>query len=121
MPRPTAQAQNTINKLLSAGWKRNQFSVRTERINFRRHPDTGKQVYEYGDVIISLRNSSKSERSRKAKAMADQGLHIELYQFANGHWAYPFVADVYWLKPGVYIKREGQIDKYGLSIVRKVY
>lgn len=116
---PTRQAQNAIDKLKAAGFKRREFRVRTDRRYIGRHPDTGRQMFEYGDVSISLR-APKIRQFQLVRQMAEQGLHINLYQFEDGHLAYPHVYDVYWLKPGIYLEIAGQVNEYGLPIRRKL-
>ena len=88
----TAQAQDAINRLKAAGWKRNQFSVKTRRLYVGRNT-AGKAMYEYGGAIISLRNSSKEKALSKVISMATQGFHVSIYKFKNGHFGWPNVID----------------------------
>lgn len=119
MPRPTAQAQSAIEKLKAAGLKRREFRVATERRYIGKHPNTGKQTYEYGDVVITV-FSPKLRQLQLARAMAAQGLHVTIYQFEDGRIACPNIMDVHWLPTGVFLEIFGNVDKNGLLIKYKL-
>ena len=119
MGRPTAQAQNTIDKLKAAGFKRREFRVTTTRKYIGRHPNTGIRSYEYGDVTIDLR-ADKERQLELAQAMADQGLHVLMYRNKNGQMGYPTILNAYWATPGLYLMDFGKTDEYGLAITRKL-
>jgi hypothetical protein len=87
MPKPTIQTQNTIDRLLMAGLKRSEFSVRTNRRRFYHH---GQLVTEYGDVCIRLK-CSKTRALEMAPAIAKHGLYVELIRLTNGNDGYPHI------------------------------
>ena len=49
------QTRYAVNCLKSLGLRRNQFSCTTERHYIGKHPETGRAMYEYGQVNIYLK------------------------------------------------------------------
>lgn len=120
MGKPTAQAQTVIDKLLASGLARSEFSVRTDRIYVGTHPDTGKQCYEYGDVLIILKCNSERQ-NEMAKSIALQGLRVEFYKYESGRLS-PYIHVCYgWdFKPGLYLVDASRQDRYGFSVVEEI-
>lgn len=48
------QTKQAVDALLEAGLNRNEFSVQAARRRIGYNPDTGKQMYEYGEAKIVL-------------------------------------------------------------------
>lgn len=74
------QTKTTIEKLKKAGLKRNQFRVQVQRNYIGRHPETGKQCFEYGNVDISIRDLSISGLDW-AKKIAETRLYVIVLHF----------------------------------------
>lgn len=115
------QSQQAIDKLRTAGLKRSEFQVRTERRYIGCHPETGCQMYEYGDPEIIIWANKKRQISL-AQEMADQGLYVELYKFADGRDGYPHIEDSWkcQYKPGLYLRDAGNLDKMGFDTITKI-
>lgn len=78
----TTQAQRAIDALLSAGFERSEFSVRTERI-YRGTDNDGKKIYELGSANITLK-CNKKRQVDMTQAMVDAGLHV-IHLMSNGN------------------------------------
>lgn len=74
------QTKNAVEKLKKAGLKRNQFRVQVQRNYIGRHPETGKQSFEYGNVNIFIRDLSISGIDW-AKKIAETGLYVIILHF----------------------------------------
>lgn len=112
----TSQAQSAIDKLKQAGLKRSQFSVTTERRYCGKHPDTGKEMYEYGDAQIHLKGVWKNLLPF-AEAMAKAGLHVEIWKFDTV--TSMCVTDEYG-KSGLWKMDWTDTDDYGLPKTKRV-
>lgn len=112
----TIQAQGAINKLKAAGLRRSQFSVRTERQDVGQHPDTGKAIYEYGNVQIILRDTNE-KLLPYAPAIAEAGLHVEVWQFEN--FSSLYVTDEYG-NSGLWHRDYTNTDEYGLPKTERI-
>jgi hypothetical protein len=87
-----AQTKHAVDKLKTAGFKRSEFSVQTERIYNGKHPDTGRAMYEYGNAYISFK-CSRARQVEMAEAMARAGLHVTFFARENGQYHGPSVTN----------------------------
>ena len=81
------QTRDAINSLKAAGFKRNEFRVRTER---RRFIHLAQEVVEYGDAIITIWANRERQLSL-VDAMIENGLDVILYRKPDGTLSYPYV------------------------------
>ena len=80
------QTKQAIDNLKIAGFRRSEFSVRAERNYVGRHPNTGKQMFEYGKPRITVFAPMKKVMDL-TEAILTQGISVtySLWQDDEGH------------------------------------
>lgn len=71
-----SQTQTVISSLLAAGFSRKEFSARAARHYVGRHPETKKQMFEYGAAEISF-NCPMSRVGELVDGMVAEGFRVE--------------------------------------------